>query len=183
MTPQEKWTMGHRGLVGVFSLALAGLAGVPHGEAAVAFQVPLRPSEEGPAISSPASGEITITVNDSETGLEFQLVYEGLAGNVTQAHLHLAQRGVNGAIVIYLCSNLPDPPPDTPACPASPGQVSGTLTAEDVIDSPGAKAQGVEPGELAEVIAAAKAGVVYANVHSDKFPGGEIRGQLRRLGR
>jgi len=37
-----------------------------------------------------------------------------------------------------------------------------------------------EPGEFAEVLAAIRNGVAYANVHSAKFAGGEIRGQLRR---
>ena len=33
---------------------------------------------------------------------------------------------------------------------------------------------------FAEVVAAIRNGVAYANVHSGKFAGGEIRGQLRR---
>jgi hypothetical protein len=33
-------------------------------------------------------------------------------------------------------------------------------------------------GEFAELLIAIGAGVVYANVHSDIFPAGEIRGQL-----
>ena len=37
---------------------------------------------------------------------------------------------------------------------------------------------GYEPGEWDEVKRALRAGKVYANVHSDKHPGGEIRGQL-----
>jgi hypothetical protein len=34
-------------------------------------------------------------------------------------------------------------------------------------------------GELNEVIAAIRAGVAYANVHTLISPGGEIRGQIR----
>jgi hypothetical protein len=47
--------------------------------------------------------------------------------------------------------------------------------------------QGIAAGELLEVLAAMKAGVTYANVHTEAtapatggFPGGEIRGQLDR---
>jgi len=33
-------------------------------------------------------------------------------------------------------------------------------------------------GEFDEFIAAMRAGVTYANVHTSQFPGGEIRGQI-----
>jgi len=62
-----------------------------------------------------------------------------------------------------------------PACPAS-GKVTGTVTATDVI---GPAAQGIAPGEFAEALRALRAGMTYANVHSTKFPGGEIRGQIK----
>ncbi len=39
--------------------------------------------------------------------------------------------------------------------------------------------QQILAGELAEVIAAIRAGVAYANVHTTLSPGGEIRGQIR----
>jgi hypothetical protein len=37
---------------------------------------------------------------------------------------------------------------------------------------------GIEPGAFAEIAAAIREGVAYANVHTSKWPGGEIRGQL-----
>jgi hypothetical protein len=53
--------------------------------------------------------------------------------------------------------------------------VSGTLSADDVIGPAG---QGIDPGEWEEIVQAIREGVVYANAHTDLFPGGEIRGQL-----
>ena len=35
-----------------------------------------------------------------------------------QAHIHFGKVGINGGISAFLCSNLPSPPPGTPACPA-----------------------------------------------------------------
>jgi len=42
----------------------------------------------------------------------------------------------------------------------------------------GPAGQGIAAGEFAELLAAIRAGKTYANVHSAKFPGGEIRAQL-----
>lgn len=62
------------------------------------------------------------------------------------------------------------------ACPPPPATIKGTITAADVI---GPAAQGIAPGELGELMQAIRAGVTCANVHSTKFPNGEIRSQLR----
>jgi hypothetical protein len=40
--------------------------------------------------------------------------------------------------------------------------------------------QGISAGQFAEILRAIRAGFTYANVHSLKFPGGEVRGQLGR---
>jgi len=54
--------------------------------------------------------------------------------------------------------------------------VSGTAKATDVI---GPAAQGISPGEFAKILDAIRSGFAYANVHTTRFPGGEIRGQIR----
>jgi hypothetical protein len=106
----------------------------------------------------------------------------GLEGNVTQAHIHLGQRGANGGIAVWLCSNLASPP--TPAgvqaCPPAPATITGVITMTDVVGPTG---QGLAPGEFEEFVRALRAGVAYANVHTSKFPGGEVRGQLRHAPR
>ena len=82
---------------------------------------------------------------------------------------------------MFLCSNLGNGPAGTPACPASPATVSGTLDAGDVSAVPasaGAVTQGIGQGEFDELVRAMRAGVTYANVHTDRCPGGEVRGQI-----
>jgi hypothetical protein len=97
---------------------------------------------------------------------------------VTQAHIHVAQRGVNGSIVIWLCGTTTNPGPEgTQTCPQS-GTITGTITAGDVVAG-SMTSQQLDAGELDEVIAAIRARVAYANVHTDLSPGGEIRGQIR----
>jgi hypothetical protein len=129
--------------------------------------------QEVPAISSTASGKFEAKVPKNGP-IRYELRYRGIP-DVSQAHLHFAQKGVNGDIVVFICSNLMGPPPGTPACPLGSATLTGTVTSGDVL----ATDQGIAAGELNEVKRAIRAGVVYANVHSDEFPGGEIRAQLK----
>ena len=131
---------------------------------------------EVPSISTVASGQFEGKIDRSETELEYELEYSGLEGNVTQSHVHIGQTGVNGGVMFFLCGTTASPgPPGTPPCPAS-GKVTGVVTAARVI---GPSGQGIEPGAFAEVLRAIRAGFAYANVHSTKWPGGEIRGQIK----
>ena len=59
-------------------------------------------------------------------------------------------------------------------------EVTGTRTAADMFG--GATAQGIAPGEFEELVRALRAGVAYANVHTQARAGGEIRGQFDRRG-
>ena len=66
-------------------------------------------------------------------------------------------------------------------CPSS-GTITGAITAANVVAGSMAPQQ-LAAGELAEVIAAIRAGAAYANVHTNLSPGGEIRGQVRASSR
>ncbi|HUF78806.1 MAG TPA: CHRD domain-containing protein [Thermoanaerobaculia bacterium] len=132
--------------------------------------------QEVPALSTPGRGNFRGTISNDGEELSFELSYEDLQGDVAQAHLHLGQKSVNGGIAIFLCTNLGNGPAGTPACPPAPAEISGTLSAIDVIGPAG---QGIDLGEWTEIVQAIRDGVVYVNVHTDLFPGGEIRGQLR----
>jgi hypothetical protein len=124
---------------------------------------------EVPAVSTTGSGEFTATIH--EDSVDWELTYRDLEGTITNAsHIHLGQKDVNGGVSVFFCGTAA-----TPCTPGS-GTFSGTFTAADVIGPVG---QGIAAGELAELIAAIRAGETYANVHTNKHPGGEIRGQVR----
>jgi hypothetical protein len=135
--------------------------------------------QEVPAVSTVARGEFHATISEDELSIEYELTYSGLQGTVTQAHIHVAQRSVNGSIVIWLCGTVTNPgPTGTQTCPQD-GTITGKITADDVVAA-SMTSQQLEAGELAEVIAAIRAGVAYANVHTSPLStGGEIRGQIR----
>lgn len=138
--------------------------------------------EEPPSISTVASGQFDAAISADDSQIDYTLSYSNLEGNVLQAHIHLGQRGVNGGITVFLCSNLGNGPAGTQACPPSPATVTGTITAADVSPAipatAAARAQGLDTGEFAELVRAVRAGATYVNVHSSKFPGGEIRNQV-----
>jgi opacity protein-like surface antigen len=128
---------------------------------------------EGGAVSTVGSGTFTAKVRNDPLRIEYRLRYEDLEGATTsQAHIHFGQRHTNGGISAFLCGGG-----DKPPCTPDSGDISGTIDAADVIGPAG---QGIAPGELAELIRAMRNGVTYANVHTDLYPGGEIRGQIDR---
>jgi hypothetical protein len=79
--------------------------------------------QEVPAISTTGNGTFKARIDRNGQQISYRLTYADLEGSVTQAHIHIGQRAVNGAIVAFLCSNLPNPPAGTPACPPAPGTV------------------------------------------------------------
>ena len=127
---------------------------------------------EVPAISTAGNGLFRAVITSGS--IQYTLFYADLEGLVEQAHIHFGQAGVNGGVSAFLCSNLDSPPAGTPACPAS-GAVSGTITADSII---GPSGQGIDSGELEELIAAIRSGFTYVNVHTDLHSPGEIRGKI-----
>ena len=162
----------------VASMALVALLGVPGlAMGSENLRATLAGTSEVPVISTTGTGTFEATVSDDGTSIDYTLTYD-LEGTVLQAHIHLAQVGVNGGISVWLCQTPGfNAPLGTPLCPASPGTVTGTITAASVIGPAG---QGIAAGEFAELLSAMRKGLTYANVHSNIFPAGEVRGQIKK---
>src|SRR5688572_8872605 len=67
--------------------------------------------QEVPAVSTEADGRFRATLHLSSDAISYRLHYEDLEGDVQQAHIHFGQRGVNGGVSVFLCSNVGSPVP------------------------------------------------------------------------
>lgn len=143
------------------ALALAGCASQTAGSSApsaaasnvVVYTATLSPAEEvPPAADSKGTGTAEVRLNTRTNELTWKVTYSGLTGPATAGHIHgPAAKGSNAGVIVPF-ANLPA------AGPSAEGK--GTINQ-------------AQYGDLA-------AGLYYVNVHTAKYPGGEIRGQLMR---
>ncbi len=154
----------------VFALQASGDGGGGGGGNKNSFRARLIGYNEVPAVSTEASGRFTARLDRRAEEITYRLQYEDLEAPVLFAHIHVGQKDVNGGVSAFLCGGGSKAP-----CPQE-GVVTGVIEPADVIGPAG---QGIALGEFDELVRAMRARVTYANVHSEKFPGGEIRGQIR----
>ncbi|HKQ15519.1 MAG TPA: CHRD domain-containing protein [Steroidobacteraceae bacterium] len=180
--------MLRRALLPALGISLAMLAaGVTAGDRhrTIRAFAELVPANEVPSVSSGAHGFFKATIDRDNQTISYEVSYEGLEAATTQSHIHFGQRHTLGGVSVFLCGNPPTVPPAPfpapPACPDSPATVTGTLTPANIV---GPNGQGIAPSvngvnEFDELVEAILNGDTYANVHSAKFQGGEVRGQIR----
>ena len=144
------------------------------------------PSPYTGAVRSDARATARLTLDRTADIIQYTLTYSKVGttppstGTVTQAHIHFGKNHASGGILVFFCSNLDNGPAGTQACPANEGTVSGTWTAANVVAIPG---QNVTAGDFNALADALLSGTAYANIHTTAFPAGEIRGQVRPVGR
>lgn len=128
------------------------------------------------AILSEGKGTLKLTLDRLSKTISFELTFSGLSAPVTQSHIHFGRVHTAGGIMVFFCTNLNNGPAGTQTCPAAGGTVTGTISAGNVI---GPTAQNVTPGDFDALTDALFSDTAYANIHTTKFPSGEIRGQVR----
>jgi hypothetical protein len=151
-------------LTAVLVASAASAAGQPG-----TYVAPLSGAEEVPANDSLARGQAVFRLSADETSIDYRLIVANIQ-DVTQAHIHMAPAGTNGAVVAWLY-------PEGPPALLIPGRTSGVL-AEGTITE--ANLVGPLAGQpLSALLDRMDAGETYVNVHTSRFPPGEIRGQIR----
>ena len=135
-------------------LAVALLLLTPASAAIVTFNVMLTGAQETPPTGSPATGQATLTLEDTLDVLLVQLTYSGLVSPATNSHIHCCAPPTAAAPVVI------------PFIPAGfvTGSTSGTFTGIFLLT----------PTQVGFI----ESGQAYVNIHSDTFPGGEIRGNI-----
>jgi len=126
----------------------------PASAALLTFNVTLNGAQETPPTGSPAIGQATLTLEDTLNVLLVQLSYSGLVAPATNAHIHCCAPPTTTAPVVI------------PFIPAGfvTGSTSGAFTGIFLLSA-------TEVGFI-------ESGQAYVNIHSDTFPGGEIRGNI-----
>jgi glucose/arabinose dehydrogenase len=124
----------------------------------------------GANTNSAATGLAILKPSPDGNSISYELKVQGLA-NVTQAHIHVASTpAANGSPAVWL---YPAAPPAT----TIPGEFTGvlgegTFTAANFIGPLAGKT-------MADLMTAIRENRAYVNVHTQQFPGGEIRGPLQ----
>ncbi len=136
--------------VRILAATIAALAVGTTTALAALWEVNLSGLEEVPPNGSPGTGYGLFDVDMVTGDFSYSMTASGLTSTITAAHIHNAPVGSNGPVIFNL---LPGGVWNTPVVG------NGTLTAAHL-------------GELV-------AGRLYVNVHTQAFPGGEIRGQMR----
>lgn len=124
-----------------------------------------------PPVATPATGTFRARLSPDEDEIQYELRYANLSTDALFAHIHFGHPTDNGGVMAFLCGG-----DDKAACPVRGGEITGTIRAEDIVAIP---EQGVAAGDFATALRIIRAGLAYVNVHSEAFPDGEIRGQIR----
>lgn len=128
------------------------------------FTASLSGSNEVPSVKTNAGGEAKFTSMNNDTGLKYRVNITGIA-DATGAHIHTANQGKNGAVVVDLLKNS-----------KKNSNSNGMVIRGNITDS---SLTGPMKGKtVSDLISAMSSGDAYVNVHTPKHPKGEIRGQI-----
>lgn len=137
--------------------------------------------QQVPAVVTDGKG--TFFANTTSSSITYRLNTSNLSSNVVEAHIHLAQPGVNGGLMVILCA--PDLLPVVLPCSSdAKGNMStgGTIFFDNQTALPGVPNQGIQkPVNFLKVLQALREGNGYVNIHTRNIDG-EIRGQIKTGG-
>jgi hypothetical protein len=162
---QEKGrsTMGKVKLL-LFVMLAAFLTASTGFAAETSFKAKLSSKDEVPSHKTKSSGKAEFKLSKDGKQLTYKLYVKNVV-DASAAHIHNAKKGENGPPIVGLFSG------------EKKGKFTGVLSQGIITD---ADLIGSLQGKtLAELATLMKSGETYVNVHTDAFPDGEIRGQIK----
>lgn len=147
-----------------------------------ALRADLAGIKQVPVAITPGQAQFEATFTKGMTEIPYSLNYSVAGGPVLFADIHLGQHFTTGGINFYLCANQNAPAPNppfpvgTPPCPGpDTGTVTGVITADGIVGPTG---QGIAAKDFEKAVQAILDGNTYAQIHTTKYPTGELRGQI-----
>lgn len=136
---------------------LAEISGGP-----ITYAAMLRPQNEVPPVTSNAFGSALVTIDPVAGTIAWEVNSNGIA-SPTLSHIHRGPAGVAGPVIINFA---------TSAAQIPNGRTNGSNTIANQ------QTAAFTAADLTALSSPSTANGYYVNVHSQAFPGGEIRGQL-----
>lgn len=160
-------------LVALIAVTLVGPAGSANAGRSVSINIyhaRLSSDQEVPpvAVPSAARGNMHLLLSRDGQTLYYRLTVHRIE-NVTMAHIHIAPQGAAGPIVVWLRPS--GPPAQLIPGPFNGVLAQGTITAANLVGP-------LAGMPLSALVAKLDSGEAYVNVHTQRNPPGEIRGQL-----
>ena len=125
------------------------------------FNAKLSGQDEVPPVPTTASGKAWF--KSMQDNVWFKLNVTDMQG-VTKAHIHTGKVGANGPVVVTLYKS------DTPQ--SINGKLSYGNITSNLLEGP------MKGKQISDLVTAMSNGSTYVNVHTEKHPNGEIRGQV-----
>lgn len=138
---------------------------------------------QDPPVVSDGRARAVVTFDKGFTRARVHVRFRNLVGNdVTRLHFHCNVAGENGPIAIGLIDFVAPANDNSDDITLDGYRIFGTLENDDfpaVDPCPGTV--GLPVNNVVSLAAAIDAGLIYWNLHTDAFPAGELRGQVRPL--
>ena len=136
------------------------------------FTAHLSGDNEVPPVDSQGQGQAIFTLSEGGTALHYKLIVANTK-NVTQAHIHCGEAGINGPVVVFLFGFVAG------GVTQNGILAEGTITSADIISRPSSAACAGGLATFENLLERIRNGTVYVNAHTVDFEGGEIRGQIK----
>jgi CHRD domain-containing protein len=157
-----------RYLTALLSCAFIGMAAVASAET-YTLTATLTGAGETPApgINTGAFGSATVLVNLTDRTVTYTVSVYNLPSGIVASHIHVGAAGTAGPVVVNF---------SPPLTASNDFSYSGTVKDSEFVINATTSNLGIRSPD--DMFQALLGGNSYVNVHSQVYPGGEIRGQL-----